>query len=315
MVSEWINDLCRADMITQNGECIIFLSRYLLSMEEGERLLLKKELARVSGTGVGTVQNALKKLEDLGAVKLVSRGHLGTFIESLDKKLLWKHSLYGYVRGTMPLPYSGVLVGMATGIHNSFPEEGPMLRMSYVRGGRVRIQNLMDGLDDFTVCSLYSARIAMETYQDVRIFMEFDDNTYMGKPALLLRKGIKLADGIRIGIDGSSYDQELISRSVCRNYQVEFVKVQYNNLFYMMEKGNIDGGVWSLLDTGIQKFDGTVEPLHGNLVESGQGAGQAVILTNERSQQKLEVIRSLLDKEKIEETQKAVMENRAIPNY
>ena len=315
MVGEWINDLCRADMITQNGECIIFLSRYLLGLEEGDRLLLKKELAHISKTGVGTVQNALKKLEDLGAVKLVSRGHLGTFVEKLDKKLLWKHSMYSYVRGTMPLPYSSVLVGMATGIHNSFPEEGPMLRMSYIRGGRVRIQNLMDGLDDFTVCSLYSARNALKKYRDIRVFMEFDDNTYMGKPALLLRKGVRLSDGIRIGIDKSSYDQELITRSVCRNYQVEFVKIQYNNLFYMMKHGDIDGGVWSLLDIGISEFDGTIEPLRGNLVESGQGAGQAVILTSERSLPKMELVRFLLDKEKIEKTQRDVMDNKEIPNY
>lgn len=310
-----VKELYEANMITQNGEGIISLAKYLLTLEKGDRLFPKRKLARTYKVGVGTIQSAFKKLEEARSIQLLSKGHLGTFIEDIDKNILWKYSMYGYIRGTMPLPYSNVLIGMATGIYSCFPEDGPMLKMSYRRGSKERIQDLCKGRDDFTICSIFSAKKAMEKFLDLTIYLDFDDNTYMGKPAILLRKGIKLSDGIKIGVDQSSYDQDPISKIVFKDYEVEYIKIHYDNLFYMLEKGFIDGCIWSLIDLKNIDFKGTIKALPENLLESFEGSGQAVILITKKNVQKMNSIRYLFDKERIQTIQKNVKENKEIPNY
>ena len=114
------DEIFEIGLISQSGECIVLLSRYLLKLEVGDRLLPKHEIARNYKIGIGTVQTAFRILESKKVVKINSRGHLGSFLVSKNDKLLWKYSMYYYVRGTMPLPYHDILMGLATGINNMF---------------------------------------------------------------------------------------------------------------------------------------------------------------------------------------------------
>lgn len=303
-------------MISQSGECIVRLSRYLLNLNEGDRVMPKSELAGKYSLAVGTVQAGFKALEDAGAVSIRKRGVLGSFIEKIDKAMLWDYSMYGYIRGTMPLPYHDLLIGLASGINSCFdPAEGIMLRMSYIRGSRSRIENVASGIDDFTVCSVFAAECAAKAGVDIRIFKELSANTYMGRAVLLLRKGAQLQSGITVGIDTASYDQEMLTRQLLANYEVNYSEVNYNNFAYMLNKGYIDACIWSAEDIG--EFQGEIATLPEDMQQMIDKAGKAALIISGKSEciEKMSCVENLFDTQKIEEMQQQVKDHKAIPNY
>jgi len=308
------DEIFEIGLISQSGECIVLLSRYLLKLEVGDRLLPKHEIARNYKIGIGTVQTAFRILETKNVVQINSRGHLGSFLVAKDNQLLWKYSMYHYVRGTMPLPYHDILMGFATGINNMFSHSsGPMLRMSYIRGSRIRIDNVLDGADDFTVCSLFAAKNIIKKRPEIRIFKEFSANTYMGKSVLLLRKGQEIKDGITVGIDTDSFDQEMLVREYFKDLQVNYEQVRYNNLFYMLNKGSIDASIWSAED--IKDFDGKTQNLPQRMTEIVEDVGKAVIIIKEKNYDKMKIVESLFDIPKIESVQKSIINHKGVPNY
>jgi len=314
MVKSLLDNFYDADIITQSGGCVVRLARYLLTLKAGDRVIPISEMAKKYKMGVGTIQNSLQKLADANAVKLLSRGHMGTFVESIDKNILWKYCLYGYVRGTMPIPYSNVLVGLATGIYDTFQSDEIMLSMGYVRGSRVRVQNLQAGLSDFTICSDFAAQKAIEEDPGLKIALKFKDDTYMGKPAFLFREGVGLHDGIKMGIDDSSYDQEILTKLACRGVSVKFVKARYNNLFMMLRDKKIDGTVWSTLDLDGRNFTGNIVPIEGHEDEIS-AAGRAVMLISGNNMEKMTFVKELFDPERIYRIQQDVISGKALPNY
>ena len=60
------------------------LANYFMSLDEGVRILTISEFLERIDVARGTIQNSLLVLKESGAVKLSSRGKLGTFLDSKD---------------------------------------------------------------------------------------------------------------------------------------------------------------------------------------------------------------------------------------
>jgi DNA-binding GntR family transcriptional regulator len=76
-------------LVSRQGVTVIKLANLLLTHQPGDRMQPVQQYAAEFGTGVGTVQAALTYLQDIGAVSLDSRGHLGTFVRQIDYPLIW----------------------------------------------------------------------------------------------------------------------------------------------------------------------------------------------------------------------------------
>lgn len=100
-------------LMSKNGRVTMLLARELLAHNEGDRIKTIGEYAGYFDTGRGTVQSALRFLQDSGAISLESKGHLGTYILMLNYKNLWEISDPGVIMGVMPLPYSKRYEGLA----------------------------------------------------------------------------------------------------------------------------------------------------------------------------------------------------------
>ena len=61
----------------------------LLAIEPGSRIPRVSDFATETSLGRGTIQGALRLLEEIGAIVLEARGHLGTFLVRTDRELLW----------------------------------------------------------------------------------------------------------------------------------------------------------------------------------------------------------------------------------
>jgi len=175
------------------------------------------------------------------------------------------------------------------------------------------MDNVINGVDDFTVCSLFAAKNFTNKRLDLHIFKEFSANTYMGHSILLLRKGQEIKDGITVGIDTDSFDQEMLVRECFKEVRVNYEQVHYNNLFYMLEKGCIDATIWSGED--IKNFDGTILNLPERMTELVEDAGKAAIIVTEKNYEKMEIVESLFDISQIESVQKSIINHKGVPNY
>ena len=96
----------KSKLMQKNGIMAVTLARGFLAMEVGSRIPTIAQLAEKYTSARGTVQNAIKFLQDYNAVKLEPRGHLGTFIISIDYSKLMEIADIKTLLGVMPLPYS-----------------------------------------------------------------------------------------------------------------------------------------------------------------------------------------------------------------
>src|SRR5215212_201841 len=99
-------------LLGKNGLVTREIARELISLDLQRKIKTTSEFARLFRAGQGTVQKAFKTLEDLGAIDLESRGHLGTYLVERNLGLLWALSGLGTVTGVMPLPNSKEFEGI-----------------------------------------------------------------------------------------------------------------------------------------------------------------------------------------------------------
>jgi hypothetical protein len=306
-------------LLTKQGEIVAKLARELLSVSPGYRIPSVSEYCSLFSAGAGTVHAALRTLMDSGAVQLATHGHQGTIVKGLNRKILWKYSLNTLFYGSMPLPYTTRLQGMATAIHEQFAEAGIPFSLAYIRGGRMRVQRLLDKHTDFIVCSRLTARLAAKEIGNFHTAMDLGHESYLTHSMLVFSEpgmtGIE--DGMRVGIDESSYDHPELVQTASRGKNVTFVPLSYNQIISKIQKSEIDATVWSL-DELEEKYPGVNMVPAENSEEMRtitRESAWAVILIREDTTSLASVLREVLDVEKILGIQKDIMDGVRIPSY
>jgi hypothetical protein len=294
------------------------LARILISQRPGDRLRPIHEYAEEFDTGVGTTHAATAYLQRTGAVALDRRGHLGTFVREIDYPKLWRLCGQSHIVGGMPLPYSRRLEGLATGLYEAFGEAGVALNLVYSRGAHNRLQALSSGHLDFALLSRFAFDRAVEGELAIEEVLGLGERTYVGQHIILLADPCKegIEDGMRVGIDPTSIDQVLLTRHSCRGKEVEFVETSYMNLMVAMEQGRIDATIWNGDDFSASSSRFRAMPL----VESGQGTSQhenteAVLVVERGNLPILRTLNSIINRERIRETQRQVMHGERAPVY
>ena len=257
-----VNDLFLPP-ISKQGVAVVRLANLLLTHQLGDRIQPVQQYASEFGIGVGTVQAALAYLQDIGAVDLESRGHLGTFVRHINHPLIWSLTGQNQIVGGMPLPYSRRYEGLATGLHKAFDSAGVTLNLLYLRGALNRLRALTQGKLDFVVLSRFALNNSVDYGLDLEVVLGLDSESYVGQHIVLLRdhdtSGIE--DGMRVGIDPSSIDQVLLAKDACREKDVEFVTISYMSLMVAMHRGQIDATVWNRDDFHASSHPFKVAPL------------------------------------------------------
>ncbi len=68
------------ELISKNGLACIKMARIVIGIPLGGRLPTVSELSVENDIPIGTTHNALKTLIKTGAVEVVSRGHMGSYL-------------------------------------------------------------------------------------------------------------------------------------------------------------------------------------------------------------------------------------------
>ncbi|STH70408.1 amino acid transporter [Escherichia coli] len=103
----------------------------------GNRLKTIDELATECRSSVGLTQAALKTLESSGAIRIERRGRNGSYLVEMDNKALLSHVDINNVVCAMPLPYTRLYEGLASGLKAQF-DGIPFLLCAYARRGYSR---------------------------------------------------------------------------------------------------------------------------------------------------------------------------------
>jgi len=310
------NDLLRP-LISQQGKVVIAISKIFLNCKPGDKIERYQDYAARFQVGVGTVQAALKYLQDVGAISLSSKGHLGTFMAGINYPQLCVLAGQDVIVGGMPLPYSRRYEGLASGLNKAFAAANLGINLLFCRGSMNRIKTLVQGRYDFIVLSKYACDSAIARGWKIKSIFELGIETYVGQHALFLRDPSKSAieNGMKIGIDPDSIDQINLCKEITKNLQVEFIEISYMNFRSAMQENQIDATIWNTDDFATNGLPFKIVPLEKNQITQNLDNTVAVIAVKEDHQSLIHTFQSSIDVDLILEIQNKVMKKEMLPIY
>jgi len=299
----------------KSGMVIMHLARIFMTKKKGDRIETVSEYERELGYARGTIQNALSALKTEGAIALESRGHVGTFVKDIDYKLMWSFTGIDFIMGAMPLPYSKLYEGIATGLYRSAAAQEMDLNMAYVRGAGVRIQMLLKGAYDFVVVSKLAAKQAISEGHELEIGLSFGERTYLSEHVILFADPDKkeIEDGMTIGLDSKSIDQSYITKVLCEGKRVQLAEMPYNQIVQSIQSRKIDAGVWNLDEIKEKEIQISYRSISGSDVF--REASDAVILTAKNNRGINNILKEMIQPEIVLDYQRKVVAYEIDPSY
>lgn len=295
--------------IKKEGVAQASLARYLLGEKTGNRLKTIDELACECGFSVGLIQAALKTLEKADAIAIERRGRNGSYLVGMDNKALLAFADMGNVVCAMPLPYTRLYEGLASGLKAQF--DGIPFYYAHMRGSDVRVECLLNGVYDLAVVS----RLAAQSYLDkdnVHIALELGPHTYVGEHKLICRAGNLPIQ--RVGIDPRSADQRIMTDIYFAGQSVELLDVPYHECLTRIAKGEIDAVIWNVAnEMDLANHGLLAKPLSGD--PRFTDASEAVVLTRADDIPIQQLLRTVVDQQELLAHQQRVLAGVQEPSY
>lgn len=288
---------------SKKGFVYVDICRYLLMVNENERLISISKMAEKFNVGRGTIQNVINELVHDNVIVLKKLGRQGTVLISKDSHkiltLIDKKNFYG----VLPLPYTLRYEGLSTGLKKILRKQlNSEISFSFVKTADTRVKMLIENRIDFGVFSEAHAKKIISLNKSLEKLVSFGDYTYISKHVVVsTTKNIKV-----VGVDANSYVHRLLIED--RFKSVEIKQVEYNNLKKYLEKGLIDATVLNL--DHIENEEYFIEE-----IDEDKSYSRACILINKEN----EYIKSLINfdcfVDDVVKIQRLVLENKVEPSY
>lgn len=303
-------------LFSKNGLAARKIARELIYIKKEERIPRIDDFVQKMELGRGTVQGALKVLEDLRAIQLESRGHLGTFLVYKDIHILKEIAGVGAMMGAMPLPYSPNYEGLATGLMEVSSRMNDRINLAYMRGSKQRIEGLKSRRYDFIVMSELSAEEEMAHDLSLKMAVNFGKGTYVTSHKIFLAssKNNKIEPGMKVGIDYTSIDQYKLTLLECDGLDVELVPINYMQLFENLQNGTLDAAVWNSDEIRANKAFKTVDFKNEQAKQVADKASSSVLLI-EKDRVDVNQFLARLDTQEILAIQQQVVNKEKLPQY
>ncbi|HYE82761.1 MAG TPA: GntR family transcriptional regulator YhfZ [Clostridia bacterium] len=308
----------KKQLMSKNGRVTMLLAREMMSYHEGYRIKTIGEYSESFGMGRGTVQSALRFLQEAEAIKLESKGHLGTYIDQIDYKKLWSISDLGVIMGVMPLPYSKRYEGLATGFYKAFEKVNVPFSLAFMRGATKRIEALTLEKYNFAIISKLAANMEIERSSSIEIIHEFGEGSYVGNHVVIFRDGSikKIADGMRVALDPASIDQFILTSYECEGKNVEYVTTPYNQILQKLKNNEIDAAIWNVDEIEEKNLKFNISPFSNPKTRNIDKEDTiAVAAVSKNNPEFGDVLRRFIDFKEVEEMQKKVINQEVIPIY
>lgn len=301
-------------LYNKNALAIIEIAKVLLCTEEGSKIPTVSEFHEITGLARGTIQNSIKSLCKENIIEIEPHGHLGTFLKSKNVKALLSLVNIDYICGVMPLPYSKRLEGLATGLVRASENKYEVnTYLSFMRGAKQRISMLKSGIYDYVILSKYAAELYTDKYEEIVIVKSFGKNSYLSNHVMIFadENATEVKDGMKIGVDIQSVDQEELTKEVCKGKRVKYEQVDYSNIVGLLKSREIDAALWNK-DIFL---DSAIDLNYVDIAADGSEDTEAVLVTLRDNEVKSMLIKEIIDVDLVLDIQKQVMDKKIIPNY
>ena len=302
--------------LTKKGQIIHAIASDFMQMKRGDKIPSVTEYQETLNVARGTIQNALTYLKKEGGFSLQSRGHLGTYISSIDYNVLQRYALAETVMGTMTLPYSKLYEGLATGIYEAFRANNVRLNIAYIRGAKERINGVLEKVYQFAVLSKFAAKEAIKSGSPIEIVVDFGEHSFLSQHVIVSTSDIssEQLENKRIAIDYESIDQYSLTEALVANQNVQLVQMAGYRILEAIRKGEIDAGVWNVDEINDKNYsDLSYSELPKSLMISDMST--AVIIVHKSDESLISFFKNSLNKEKIRNIQLAVKSGEMMPQY
>lgn len=295
----------------KHGRLLRLLATELLLREPGQKLPTVSEFANKFDVGHGTIQRALSTLETMGAVRLESRGHLGTYVLEKDVRRLWEAAGTPVLLGGFPLPIRPQIRAIATALLRELRRLGAPTEVVYVSGSRKRLGQLRMGRMDFVVVSRFAAERAWNNQRDVVIVHGFGPNTYQDLGGLRLAH-LRLPPQ-RVGVDRRSCEHYWRTVEVFPGCEELFVDVPYLAIPNALAKCEVDAALWDVnVELGFQWPEGVrFETVERRAIDEALSEACVVVLRENTAIRQL--LATQVDVARVAATFEAVMLGRELP--
>ncbi|OPA73276.1 hypothetical protein BVG16_29805 [Paenibacillus selenitireducens] len=286
-----------------------------MKCEVNTKIPTTQELAAMFTGGFGTIDKAMNALKETGAIKLQSKGQLGTILLEKNMAALWSIIDQGALVGSFPLPNTIEFGGLATGLIEMFKEKQVVCNLTFKNGATLRLKQLLEHQCDFVVMSDLSAEQACSKYPNLRSICMMGNNSYYSDLIILRRKEVSPEmEKWRIGLDSTSNDHITLSDQVFSTN--EKIDVHYGNIPYLIAEGKIDAAIWhstQLVPTAL------IEILAVQKVDYSQAGSEknmaAAIVIEEDRKEIAAMFDELCDVQLIERIQQEVISRKRSPAY
>ncbi|MFB4212384.1 YhfZ family protein [Shouchella sp. JSM 1781072] len=292
-------------MYIRYGSVSVSLARRILSLQEGDRLDPVGKLADEFKTGRGTIQAALKLLIDEQAIEIEALGKRGSFLKKINRDKLLELGELNSIIGVMPTVHSLVHHGLSLGLQKTFDRASIPLILAQLRGAKNRLHFLRTGRCDFAVISKLSWEEEVEK-GDLQLVFEFGAGSNVTNHALLMRQDVHgIENGMKFGVDPSSYDLYNLSVRECEGKEVEFVDISAEEAVTMVKEGIVDVTV---ISEAIQRppLGFKIIPLQNHTDEQATNT-EAVLLVNKGERSIADVILTTIDPNQVTSIQKQII--------
>lgn len=303
-------------LYSKNGLAAKQIAKELITVQAGGRIPRVSDFAERFSLGNGTVQGALKVLDNLHAIQLESRGHLGTFLIKKDLHLLKEVAGEGAIIGAMPLPYSLKYEGLATGLIEVSEKLLNRIDLAYMRGSKQRLDTLKSRRYDFIIVSELAAEEEIKLDPNLELVLNFGPQSYVTRHQIFFanKTNKKIKNGMRIGVDQTSMDQSTLTFLECEGKDVEMVPVNYMQLFDMLLNGEIDAAVWNS-DENRSREAFSVGDFQSKRARKFAGQASAACMLIEKDRDDIKDYIHQLNKEQILSIQQKVVNKDMFPHY
>lgn len=302
-------------MYQKTGIAVNRLAQDFLTRKKGDRIPSISEYQEKFGVARGTIQNSLNYLKERKAVTLISRGHMGTFIEELDYHRLQECSFNKEILGSMPLPYTKCYQGLATALFRVMSPYA--FNLVYARGSESRMKLLKANVCQFSVCSLYAAEASIRNRDNVEIALDLGPGTYLTRHMLVFREPGKetIENGMRVAYDRDSLDHRHLTELMVSGVpNVTLVEMKAHQTVNAIQSGQVDAGVWNwdgILEDGYTDLNMVPIPI---TAETAKYSSAAIVVAKE-NKETVQLLRQVMRPEVIRQIQSAVRDGKMDADY
>jgi hypothetical protein len=292
------------------------LAEYLFQLEEGQRLPSIRDLAASTHMSLGSVSAALNSLEEMGAVQIQKRGHLGSEVTGLSLGELWNVVEQGPLVIGMTLPMHSHFEGLATGLKKSLEQAGVETYLIFIRGSRTRLKALRDKRCHVILMSGLAADEFCD--KDHEIPLRLPPGSWVSGYCVFYRtEAPPPGQPLRVAIDPDSFDHRRMSELEFAGQNVEFKLTPFVQLPRLLKNGSVDAALWTRdQDESYQAPNIAMRPISPRVMEQvGEKSISATFVARAGSSVIRAVLNSAIHPEEVMEIQRKIVSGEMIPEY